>query len=152
MKRRLFTVCAALSLLLSLAALFLWLMFAVWGAPGRVLSFSPQRGLWLERHQVSLMRITPVAAATNRLPGNSGPSFRVNRIQGLPYWAVAVAGLVLPAARATPIVIVTKRKRRRIALGLCIHCGYDLRAHGPGQRCPECGTPVPADLVRKPIT
>jgi hypothetical protein len=36
------------------------------------------------------------------------------------------------------------RRRRRLARGLCIKCGYDLRAHRAGQRCPECGTPVPA--------
>jgi hypothetical protein len=24
--------------------------------------------------------------------------------------------------------------------GLCMNCGYDLRAHQAGERCPECGT------------
>ncbi len=24
----------------------------------------------------------------------------------------------------------------------CVKCGYDLRAHAAGQRCPECGTVV----------
>ena len=27
--------------------------------------------------------------------------------------------------------------------GLCPTCSYDLRAHAPGQRCPECGTLIP---------
>jgi len=27
--------------------------------------------------------------------------------------------------------------------GCCRKCGYDLRAHKPGQRCPECGTVIP---------
>ena len=26
---------------------------------------------------------------------------------------------------------------------LCPTCSYDLRAHAPGQACPECGTPRP---------
>jgi hypothetical protein len=27
---------------------------------------------------------------------------------------------------------------------LCPTCRYDLRAHAPGQSCPECNTPIPA--------
>jgi hypothetical protein len=35
-----------------------------------------------------------------------------------------------------------RNRKRRTRLGLCTHCAYDLRAHAPGQRCPECGTLV----------
>ena len=33
------------------------------------------------------------------------------------------------------------RRRRKLArVGLCGKCGYDLRAHAIGEKCPECGT------------
>jgi hypothetical protein len=35
--------------------------------------------------------------------------------------------------------ILRWRDRRRKLEGHCVKCGYDLRAHRPGQRCPECG-------------
>lgn len=50
-----------------------------------------------------------------------------------PIWApisLSVFGLFLCTI---PII----RKRRRIAIGLCRQCGYDLRA--TPERCPECG-------------
>jgi hypothetical protein len=50
-----------------------------------------------------------------------------------PHWmAVALFGLT-PAVWLATFV----RKRRRLANGLCRHCGYDLRA--TPDRCPECG-------------
>ena len=35
------------------------------------------------------------------------------------------------------------RINARIDAGLCGNCGYDLRAHDEGERCPECGSVSP---------
>lgn len=50
-----------------------------------------------------------------------------------PHWFLVVLSAVLPACWAAQ----HHRLRRRIRLGLCMRCGYDLRASN--ERCPECG-------------
>jgi len=39
------------------------------------------------------------------------------------------------------------RPRESELPGHCRKCGYDLRAHKAGEKCPECGTVVPAVMV-----
>jgi hypothetical protein len=57
----------------------------------------------------------------------------------VPHWLLVVLSAAMPARAA-----VTGRRRRilarRLRLGRCLLCGYDLRAT-PGT-CPECGSPV----------
>ena len=60
----------------------------------------------------------------------------------LPYWLLLAATGTLPIGG-----VLLRRHRRRAARegaarGLCPTCGYDLRAHGEGERCPECGIEV----------
>jgi hypothetical protein len=50
-----------------------------------------------------------------------------------PAWLIVVVAAVLPARWLATSV----RRRRASRLGLCLRCGYDLRASGG--RCPECG-------------
>lgn len=53
----------------------------------------------------------------------------------VPYWLLLAATGALPIAR----LLLHPRRRRaaRAAAGLCVICGYDLRASP--DRCPECG-------------
>jgi hypothetical protein len=58
----------------------------------------------------------------------------------LPNWLLLLLTAGLPAwwlrqARGRHL------RKRRMKLGLCLACGYDLRASK--ERCPECGTPIP---------
>jgi hypothetical protein len=63
----------------------------------------------------------------------------------LPYWVIATVFAILPAI-AIRRAWLARRVRRRLANGLCIACGYDVRASS--ERCPECG----AALVPSPDT
>ena len=65
------------------------------------------------------------------------------RVVAAPLWSVALATGILPL-----FWLIDARRRRRLRRlpdGVCANCGYDLRASG--DRCPECGTPVPAPAL-----
>ena len=58
----------------------------------------------------------------------------------VPFWFPMVLTLIAPLCWLRR----WRRQARRVRLGLCLHCGYDLRATpdaaGPRvARCPECG-------------
>jgi hypothetical protein len=71
----------------------------------------------------------------DRFPPGVGRHLHV----GVPYWPFMLATGVLPF-RWTK----THLRRRR---GLCLNCGYDLRASK--DRCPECGTLIPPTSAMK---
>ena len=52
----------------------------------------------------------------------------------VPYWLLILLTAVLP----TIWLVLILRHRRRVRAGACLNCGYDLRA--TPDRCPECGT------------
>jgi|GEM_PF-5519779 len=43
--------------------------------------------------------------------------------------------------------LLSRRHRRPHNHSRCRKCHYDLRAHRPGDRCPECGTAIPHNRV-----
>ncbi len=59
-----------------------------------------------------------------------------NSTIGFPLWVPCLVFAVLPAYAVT----LLRRRRKRRKLGLCLSCGYDLRASK--ERCPECGTGI----------
>jgi hypothetical protein len=52
------------------------------------------------------------------------------------HWLLAALLAIAPGTWA----LRRRRLSRRQRAGCCLACGYDLRAHGAGERCPECGT------------
>ena len=60
-----------------------------------------------------------------------------------PHWLVVLLSAVPPLRWG----LRTRQRRRRTRAGLCLNCGYDLRAST--ERCPECGTPIPERHIAK---
>jgi len=99
------------------------------------------------------------------LPLQRGLPYSTGRspVAGFLFYRIAQAGLtgasfLLPVsflvALFAPLPLVDvllirrrRRRRRRLAAGMCVRCGYDLRA--TPQKCPECGD-VPAAQAAGP--
>jgi hypothetical protein len=54
-------------------------------------------------------------------------------VLGVPYWFIALLTTAIPARW----LWLYRRSAQRRSRGLCLACGYDLRA--TAERCPECG-------------
>jgi hypothetical protein len=73
---------------------------------------------------------------TSRGPFSSITYGTVTKTHYMPLWACLVLLGILPTIQYSRLARRLRRRRR----GLCLNCGYDLRA-SPA-KCPECGTAV----------
>jgi predicted RNA-binding Zn-ribbon protein involved in translation (DUF1610 family) len=64
----------------------------------------------------------------------------------VPYWFLVLVLLPLPARTFRAAWATWRRKRK----GLCVGCGYDIRASTG--RCPECGEEIPKAKPAKPAS
>lgn len=87
--------------------------------------------LWWGRRGFGWENSRPLPPYPQNFPGGDG-----RLACTMPMWAILFPLLILPAFKLRTLI----RRRRRIAAGKCVRCGYDLRA-SPG-RCPECGKVV----------
>ena len=147
MKRWMLASAAIICLTALAAVLVLWRIsyrFPPNRAGGDVLNISDTDPRWWvisNRGQVTLCR-QDGRDWGKEFPGFDAGGFKYGGLRGpngslynaaVPHWFVA--GLMLPIPLTW--AISTTRRRQRRATGLCLSCGYDLRAT-PG-RCPECG-------------
>ncbi|CAN5617537.1 hypothetical protein BH09PLA1_BH09PLA1_29280 [soil metagenome] len=86
-------------------------------------------------------RISVRPPDTGRYHDATWPAIVESRLVILPMWFLARSFALLPGLW----FIRFHRNQRRLARGVCVNCGYDLRTP---QRCPECGT-LPAGAMNK---
>ena len=139
MARRLFAVASALSMLVLAASPFLWLSIGLRGQHWIYVYETRGDNGVVTQHNLDLTLSSGVAFSWYANDYNDWSYRQVTA----PCWAIAAAAIPLPT-------IWLERRRKKVRaemLGLCPKCGYDLRASP--ERCPECGTPVPARFTTK---
>jgi hypothetical protein len=128
MKRR------SLKLLLGISLALCGVILVIWAASYR-LPWSTTS--YLMKHRDSTGMIGSIARRGWYLESREGhfriTSFKQNMLWQVPY---VRPFLLLVFLWGIPLLMLERRKKR-IAQGLCINCGYDLRASA--ERCPECG-------------
>ena len=153
MRRRLFTLASALSLLLCLAVVAVWAS-GYEGSPSRVWSLTePVQRIhsWVgvDRNSIAIGWVSPSPPGASvfnswrgfgyfHLPAHAVVNGRAAAIGGsrsvdVPMWAVMVAAMILPMAW----VVRMRQRARRSSFSLRPACGYDLRA--TPARCPSAG-------------
>jgi hypothetical protein len=97
--------------------------------------------------------------APPRVSAHWNPTFPLGPSAPMPAWVVVNAphGAIVVLTALPPLTWLIRRQRRRrllrrrTRLGLCLHCGYDLRASRESGRCSECGEAIPAGHAPGPV-
>jgi hypothetical protein len=98
----------------------------------------PTRG-WVTAH-THLIQCSIAGFEINKSKWGPADNPNTSKSITVPHWFLVLVGMPLPVFTA----MVAVRRRRRIRNGMCVNCGYDLRASK--ERCPECG-----EAIRQPI-
>ena len=89
--------------------------------------------------------------ARYRLGRDSGEWFNCTAVSSLAILLIHVLASII--WHMTPWQRHLRLLEFRRTRNLCMYCGYNLRAHRPGDKCPECGTlliPTPAPATMPP--
>jgi hypothetical protein len=147
-RRWLFNGVAAVSLFLLVIIVVLWAISYQNGivifTRGRVSLNSSHGELYLDENQNPPGWMFPV-------PNNATNTwtfiYKFKTLFGAPHWLAGGITTILPIVWIAQDVH-NRRRLRRIRRGLCVACGYNLRASP--DRCPECGTiPPKKEIVSK---
>ena len=155
MKRRLFNLVTALSLLVCVAVVALWvrsyfvrdMLYVPFGGRTAVIQSASGQLFTIVMRLSDEARWSRYPESTPSVPSRAGALLRVSWDvrAGLPsnyliapHW-LAAALATLPAGVGA---FLRRRSRRHMRTGACPSCGYDLRA--TPSRCPECGTEAKA--------
>jgi hypothetical protein len=134
--RHLFTLCAALSLLLCVAVCVLWGTRSKYYRPLESSSRRIEHGWGWNDGKFIYYRTEDLSRGLLCLMADRTRTVHMSTV-------AAVLGGV-PVSWVGWQLISSSLARRRTRLKCCLKCGYDLRAHVKGERCPECGMQVAA--------
>jgi hypothetical protein len=149
--QRLFNGLSAMSLLVLVVVLMLWGIANFMRGTLPHVELGSNREIWFEAGGISCMHVVEQAKPPDEIKHLDlhmkldGPWFIATGIWTAPYYAIAIAALFLPLMRGMIGHLRKRKKVRRLAMGHCPQCGYDLRMSE--ERCPECGTA----FVRKTV-
>lgn len=149
-KLRVFKLVAGLSLLMCVSTVALWVRCSQRFYTPQMLHVTDGPKGWeviLEKSRLLLLRKAqgPLVLRPPTLPKGSvwvGVSYADTYFQ-MPYWQLGTVFGILPVFWAV-LTALRYGGQRNDTDGLCLTCGYDLRA--TPDRCPECGN-VPEKLM-----